>query len=436
MVVAGLLALFAASADAQVVIDVDVRHQVMQGFGASHRTWDDPHVSKPHGHAEPTVIPPTAQHEILKQLYTDLGLTRVRPTIGPGIQRPLIFKLSRFDFSGRKNDDNIAFVKQAMPYGLRTVWLSPIALESWMNERNPDEYVEWALAVLLRWRQLGVELPFYSPLNEPGHSLHKPPLSGQWLTQVVKRLGPRMRAEGLKTMLVIPDDIDPKSAYQRALPVMEDPDARPYVGAVAYHLYGGSAHEQIAIRDLALKYGIPVWMSEYSEPSYATYAGALGWARTIHDLITTYGASAVDYLAGFFGGWQEHGAHTLIPIDFKGSTYRAHRLSAAYYLTGQYSRFVRPGDVRVDVRASPDGVLISAFKGPADIVAVLINPTSQARTIDISVLGVPAVGRVQGTRTSPTEQWQDLPGIVVPGTRFGAMLPPQSVTTLVLTPSE
>lgn len=122
MVVTGLLALFAPSARAQVVIDVDVQHQVMQGFGASHRTWDDPHVSKPHGHAEPTAIPPAAQHEILTRLYAELGLTRVRPTIGPGIEPvndnadPLVFTWSGFDFRGRKNDDDIAFVKQAMPY--------------------------------------------------------------------------------------------------------------------------------------------------------------------------------------------------------------------------------------------------------------------------------------------------------------------------------
>ena len=133
VVAGGFLALCVTSAGAQVVIDVDVKHQVMQGFGASHRTWDDPHVSKPLGHAEPTVIPPANQHEILKQLYTDLGLTRVRPTIGAGIERRTVLAGSQFDFSGRKNDDNVAFVKQAMPYGLRTVWLSPIALESWMN---------------------------------------------------------------------------------------------------------------------------------------------------------------------------------------------------------------------------------------------------------------------------------------------------------------
>ena len=290
------------------------------------------------------------------------------------------------------------------------------------------------MAVLLRWRTLGLELPFYSLVNEP--QLHKPMLNAGWLTEVVKRLGRRMRAEGLATMLVIPDDVEAQSAYRRALPVMEDADARQYVGALAYHLYGRSPGAQIAMRDLALKYGIPVWMSEYSEKSYATYSGALGWARTVHDLITVYGVSAVDYLAGFFGSYGDQGAHTLIPIEFQGSTYRTHRLSAAYYLTGQYSRFVRPGYVRVDVRASPPDIQISAFKGPADIVAVLINSTSLPRTIEISVSGVPAVGRVQTTRTSPTEQWQEFPEAMVPGSLFGAMLPPNSVTTLVLTPSE
>ena len=419
----------------QVVINPEVTHQVMAGFGTNNRLWDDPHVSN----AKSTVIPPAAQREILTRLYTDLGLTRVRPVIEPGIEPvndnedPFTFAWSKFDFRGRKNDDHVKFVKQAMPYGLRTFWPAPIALEPWMSASNPDEYVEWAMALLLRWRDLGLELPFYSPMNEPGNvAWHRSPgMSAVWMTEVVKRLGRRMRAEGLRTMLVVPDDINPTEAYKRAVPILEDPEARQYVGALAYHLYGGEERHKATMRDLALKYRIPIWMSEYSVSDYATYSGALRWAQLIDQLITVDGVSAVDFLFGFFGSYADRGAHSLVSIDFDGGVYCGYTLMPAYYLTGQYSRFVRPGYVRVDAHSRSPGIHVSAFKRPSEIVVVAINSTQVPRIVEFSVSGGAALQRVSSIRTSPTERWQELPAITPSGSRFGGLLPAESVTTFV-----
>jgi len=147
-----------------IAIDTSVTHQVMDGFGSSSRVWDDPHVAN----VSPTVIPLEVQNEILTRLYTDLGLTRVRPATGGGIEPvndnddPFTFDWSKFNFEWKRNDAHVDFVKQAIPYGLKVYFLSPIILEKWMTESNPEEYVERAMAVLLRWRALGVELPFYS----------------------------------------------------------------------------------------------------------------------------------------------------------------------------------------------------------------------------------------------------------------------------------
>ena len=69
----------------------------------------------------------------------------------------------------KRNDAHAGFVKQAMAKGLKVFFTSHKNLETWMTEENPDEYVEWAMAILLRWRELGVELPYFSILNEPGY---------------------------------------------------------------------------------------------------------------------------------------------------------------------------------------------------------------------------------------------------------------------------
>ena len=44
--------------------------------------WDDPHVSN----AGSTSVPAAAQENVLTLLYTDLGLTRMRPLLDGGVE--------------------------------------------------------------------------------------------------------------------------------------------------------------------------------------------------------------------------------------------------------------------------------------------------------------------------------------------------------------
>jgi O-glycosyl hydrolase len=391
----------------QVTIDPSRTYQVMQGFGASHRLWEDPHVSN----APRTSIPPAARTEILTRLYKDLGLTRVRLA---------------FD-SPKRNDAHLAYVKEAIPFGLETYFPAPIILDSSITERNPDAYVEWALPILLRWRQLGQEPPFFSVYNEPGNSDLRV-WSGQWMRTVVKRLGARMRAAGIKTQLVIPDDINPAEAYGRARVILEDAEARPYVGALAYHLYGTSIADQQKMQQLSMTYGIPVWMTEYSNVAFREYRGALKWAWTVHTLISDCGVSAVDYMWGFFGSWDV--GHELVAVEFDGGKYKSHAPTWAYYVTGHFSRFVRPGYVRVDARSDDPDVLVSAYTGPDGMVIVAINSGRDPKLATFRLAGGPASGSLSAVMTTRSEPWKTMPPIPAQDGSFSVMLPPESLTTL------
>jgi O-glycosyl hydrolase len=417
-------------ASGQVKIEIDKTYQVMQGFGSSSRVWDDPHVSN----APRTTIPAAARAEILTRLYKDLGLTRVRPVFDGEIEPvndnddPMVFDWSKFNFEWKRNDAHVDFVKEARPYGVEVYFPSPVVLEKWMTEHNPDEYVEWALAILLRWRQLGQELPFFSVINEPGYK-RSGIWSARWMRAVVKGLGARMRAAGLKTMLVVPDDVNPTEAYRRAREILEDADARPYVGALAYHLYGASNADLRAMQTLAATYGLPVWMTEFGDPHYADYAGALKWATTVHTLISEYGVSAVDYMWGFFGdhdpGW------ALIAVTFRHGEYKGYALTPAYYVTGHFSRFVRPGHVRVGARSEDPGVLVSGYRGGSDLVIVVINPGQDQKQVSLRFSGGPVPDSLSPVVTSRTERWKAMPPVPVQEGGFNVVLPPQSITTLI-----
>lgn len=415
---------------AVVVVDTRVKHQTMAGFGSSQRVFEDPHLSN----ASVTSVPESARRAIVTALYEELGLTRVRPVLDPGIEpvndnrSPLVRNPVAFDFSGKATDLHVALVDRARRLGLRTVLPVPVTFEPWLSEANPDEYAEWALAVLSRWRALGTEPQFYSPVNEPGYL--RTPRSAVWLQSVVRILGARLRAAGMRTRLVIPDDLNAREAYDRAAAVLADPVARRYVGALAYHMYGSHELDLDRMRELARRSGLPVWMTEFSDPSYRAWPGVLGWAETIHSVITRGGASAVDYMWGFFGDYSEGAG--LVSIEFDRGVYQRHSFTPAYYVTGQFSRFVRPGYRRVAATRRIDDVLTSAFvNGRSQLVVVAVNTSDTATEVTFSVRGAGLRGNVAGTRTSATETWKRLEPLTARRNEFGMTLPGLSVTTFI-----
>ena len=140
--------------------------------------------------------------------------------------------------------------------GVTTWFAAPLALEKWMTPASPAEYAEWAIVLLRHWKDQGQEMPYFSLANEPAGAAGGP-LSGEYLRDVVKLLGARIKADGLKTKLVVTDDATPKDAYARLQIILADPDARQHVGAIAYHLYGRGPEEDL-IKALGEQYAIPV----------------------------------------------------------------------------------------------------------------------------------------------------------------------------------
>ena len=394
----------------------------MQGFGSSERAWIDPHLSN----NPTTVVPEAARVSILRSLYGRLGLTRVRPVLDQGTQKQ---RGGPFEFQGRLGDAHIAYVKQARRYGLATFLPGPVYLEPWIGEQDAAAYADWAMAMLRRWHAAGLEPAFYALQNEPQVNGN---FSPDFLRRAVIELGRRMRAAGFKTKLVVPDDENPIDAYRRASVILADPQARQYVGAVAYHLYRiGDTHDIERMGQLAARYGLPVWMTEYTNPQYDAWPAALDWAVKMHTLMVNGRASAVDYLWGFFGSWQRPA--TLVSLDFDAGVYRGMSLTPVYWLTGQWSRYVRPGYRRVAATPTASGILTSAFTGSGKVVVVSVNPGTEDTTVRYSLVGKRIAPKIAVVRTSADERWRALPAIRAGGSRFTLRLPARSVTTVVLT---
>jgi O-glycosyl hydrolase len=412
-----------------VTVRVDARRQfqTIQGFGTSVRLFDDPHVTNTFdpdtGHGA-VVVPPDDQQAILQHLYGELHLTRLRPITDAGVQPAPADSHGGApvrNFDGKRTDGFVGFARQAYALGATTVFPAPLVLEPWMKGHDATEYVDWALAIIRRWRDRGLPLAYWSVANEPGGSLG---LSAEYVRDVVKLLGPRLRAEGIDTRFVVPDDINPAEALKRLQVVLADPAARPYLGAVAYHLYG-HRDAQAQIQQLAARQGLPVWMTEFFTKD------ALAWADTVHDLLVDQGVAAVDYLWGFFGAWKTDGDQ-LITIDDDGGRYTGWRFSRQYFTFGQWTRFVPPGSRRVAAGVSGSGLRVSAFAVPDGLAVVAVNDGRRCHPTRIEVSGAGIGPGATATRTSDSESWAQLPAPTVEAGVLVATLAPRSVTTYVL----
>jgi O-glycosyl hydrolase len=426
---------------AEITIDARTTFQRMDGFGTSERVFDDPHiwgnrVDTNTGRAA-VVLTAAQQDEILDQLYVNLKLTRVRPAqpdTSPGSPPPgplpvepqndnadpNVIDWSKFDFTWKRLDAHVDYLSRARQRGVSTYFLSPVFRESWMGTTTTNdaaEYAEWLLAQTLRCQTLGVTLPYLSVANEPSYSRNT--LSGPFVRDVIKILGPKLRAAGLPTFFVVPDDLNPATAYNQSAIVLADPEARQYVGALATHLYGGS--DLTNLKTLAASNNLPVWMTEYflDDP--------FAWAGLMHNLIATYNVSAVDYMWGYSEGTSAN----LIQLNFNTNTfaYLGYTLRKHFYVVGQFSKFVAPGAIRIRADSNDNHAKVTAYVDWPNFTIVAFNESTTARIANFTLAGLPSISTFNAVRTSATENSTTLAAVPVSGLTFTANLPGQSITT-------
>ena len=417
---------------AVVTLDASVKYQTMEGFGASMRLFDDPAVTNtldPATKRAKAVATALDQRLILDKLWLDAGLTRIRFFAGDGgiepvndNADPLVTDAAKFDFAWKNGDDQLALVPGLMLRGARTYFVTTPALESWMTESNPAEYAEWLLAVLRHWRDNGYELPYVSLKNEPGSSASGGVWSATFLRDVTKLLGARIKAEGMKTKIVLPDDVSPSEAYARLQVILADADARQYVGAVAYHL--GTRGGELQVKQLADQYGIPVWVTGFDTPDW------LEMATTMRDLIADDGASAVDYTWGFYGDQEPS---QLIRLVQSNGAYDRFEIRKQYYVMGQYSRFIPAGAVRIKATTNDPNLVASAYVDGAKLIVVAIYlgfPYEHPVRVELGT-SAPCVKRFNAVRTTDAESWNILPQGFTDIPRISVTMPARSIVTFV-----
>ena len=287
----------------------------------------------------------------------------------------------------------------------------------------PEHYQEWAdrlTGFVNAQKDLGVPLMALSVQNEPNWTatwescVYSP---GDLTTFVRDYLAPAVARDCPGIKLLTPETIDWTTLASFADPLLADTAAAAALDIVAVHDYGGTPYAYAA----PAAHGKEFWETEVSYDLQTGVLAALETARQIHRHLTDGGVNAFHY-------WW------LIGDDTGGGLMVDGVLTPQAYALGQYSKFIRPGYVRLDVPAQPaSGVSTSAFVDPESGRIVIVAVNENTTPIDLSL-------RFVGTPPVALEPWLTSADVSLAAQATVAFvdplsysLPAQSITTLVTT---
>ncbi|NUN67325.1 hypothetical protein HCU40_21985 (plasmid) [Pseudanabaena biceps] len=464
----------------KIVVNKNKPHQNIEGFGVTHVSLVYEGVGD--------VLNPDLRTKAIDAIFKQVGISMgnlegalLESTGGWGNRKndnsdPFSFNWDGFDTKTAesiyqkliKPSATLGFDNYFLSQKVNVRWASPWLenLQQHDYERYLDEIAEQVVAGHLHWRKAYGIVPNYQMLfNEPlsgnGELLNG---SISDVVNIVKRTGARLQNEGFTAKFVLPNEETEEKTLEVAKAVLSDPEARQYVGAIAYHTYPyGSTYssipkilatsgvgkpnpERIAarkrLRDLGEQYQIPLWMTEVShgEVKAQSFEAFLGRAIHIHDELIYANASAYFGMNNMWdnASQQMHFNNqdlsseegTIVLIDSPKQTVT---ITGMGYAIGHYARSLNRGSTRIDATSSSPLVQITAFWDDSQkrLVLVAINNEKEERALDIQLDGVTLSGAIASEQSTKTSYWQTLSPIKmeVPN-HFTISVPPRSVTTM------
>lgn len=435
----------AGASTAQITVDASMRHQTMDGWSTEERLWDDPHLTNtfraPRPEEEPfgrsaVEIPSAVQENILGKMYGELGLTQVHVVVDTGSQDQ---RGALYDFRWKLADGHIEWVRTAIKHGLQRWALFFAKTEDWMSRTDPADLAGWEMAHLRRWKAQGLEPQFVFPFSEPSYNQNDWKLSPQYMLELIRLLGRGMAAEGFRTRVATPDDLNPQLSLQQLEVLMADEEVRNYIAVISTHLYEGVTPAGFAalaqIRDrFARRYNKALWMSEFFRGPGGLGGSAFDYAELMHDLISKYYVAHINYEWAYFGQWEDQGIHFLHLTYDKGNNYTGFVIDKTFYTFGQFSRFIPPGSVRISAQANNPHIKATAYsvaQGKTIIIVVVKNTDGDTPT-NFKLSNVSASSVANVVRTSEHEDWALIKAPTVSRGHFTTTLKGRSVSTFVL----
>ncbi|MET7660848.1 glycoside hydrolase [Streptomyces sp. NPDC005356] len=449
----------ASARTAPGAIDFSARHQRIDGFGVSQAFQRAAVIHGLYG------LSADKGDEIVKLLFSrqgGAGLSMLR--LGVGSSTDEVYDHMRtiapnapaspdspFTYTWDGNDGGqVWLAQQAWKYGVKRFIADAWSAPAYMKDNNSDSnggtlcgvvgtdcpsgdwrtaYGKYLAQYVKFYQKEGIRITDLNFTNEPDWKASYASMlfTPAQAADAVKAIGPVLRAEAPGTKLYCCDSFGWDQGKQYAAAIAADPAAEKEVAAYSAHGYASAATSPLTGSDK------PAWMSEWagsgvwpSKWDDRTNASGLYVAENIHNALARADSSA--YL--FWLGASIGNTGALIRMD--GDSYT---VSTRLRAMTAFSRFIRPGAVRVDAASGDEAVLASAYRNTdGSDVAVLINTGTEPTTADLALKAAKG-NRVTAYLTDGDHDVTPVTGLArTTAGHLTAKLPARSVVTVVLGP--
>ncbi|MCF7802947.1 MAG: T9SS type A sorting domain-containing protein [Candidatus Marinimicrobia bacterium] len=391
-----------ARTSSPATIYLDSTEQVIRGFGAANiLPWR----------------PDMTSGEIQKAFGTAEG------QLGFSILR-LRIPLQENEYS-----QNLATAQAAHSMGAKIIaspWSPPAHMKSnnstiggRLSENSYDDYAAHLKSFADYMADNGVPLYAISVQNEPDVEVSYE--SCDWNAEEMTRFL-KENAESIGVPVIAPESYNFNKTISNL--ILNDSIAAAHLSIVGGHLYGGGLDPY----PLAWEKGKELWMTEHLDTDIS-WSAVLGTGKEIHDcMVSGMNAYIWWYIVRFYG--PIHDGEDWQGDDIEDNSEKG-EITKRGNIMSQYSRFIRPGYIRVNASVEPRAqVYVSAYTTDSTIVIVAINTgdSSQEQTFTLDGGSASYFSRYVTSERKNAEQVTD---ITVSGGSFTATLDKESVTTFV-----
>jgi glucosylceramidase len=420
-------------------VDVSEKHQRIDGFGASIMEA---------GLMTLNTLPAEKQEEVLRALFdprAGAGYTAMKtPLAGTDFQSagpwftyddtPGDVELKNFSVERDFGPNGVGtYILRARKYGSFALQAPMDYPPDWMlydakkQQDIPPKYypalANYFVKYLEEYKKRGIVVDYLSLFNEPEEVYTK--IKYPEIAVLIRdHVGPALEKSGLTTKLMMSEAPERGVAAKRYPVVLDDPGVRKYLSVIAYHGYDFKNFDKIA--GLEKKYSqFPFWMDElcyayeagYPKnkklPIYEFDDGDV-WGNIIFNDLEAgtsawlYWNAILDETGGPWAVSPVHGnpdpniQHPVVIINKK-----THEVTytGTYWYLAHFSKFVRPGAVRVGTSGGVKGVRAMSFaSSDGGYVVELLNSLREAVVVNVE-FGGKVVGVDLPARSISTVVW-------------------------------
>jgi O-glycosyl hydrolase len=302
---------------------------------------------------------------------------------------------------------------------------------------NYDEFGLWVAECITSYKNAGVEVYAVSLQSEPSvnYSLlyNTCPYTPAEYAAMVKVVAPIVKGIHPSVKIMGPEEMiwessQWPSSYGKAL--LDDPKALKWLDIIAVHSYTNAWQtgpsdpdaEAFQMKQVYQNYreaGKPIWTTESNPWAIHWLAGML-MAESIYNSFY-YGNTSV---------WMSHmisGNPGQPFVEYYSITNHLEEKSPKYYALRQFSKYIRPGAVRIETSSTNNDILAIGFKHTPEKSLTLVLINKSRNSLHVKLDGNLKI-KLNMERSSANEQ------AVNTGTTSSSnshlILPPQSITTL------